>query len=264
MADARFDGALVDLDGTVFRGDPLIEGADDAVETLRAAGSSVLFLSNKATRRRAAFAEKLRRLGIAVDDDAIVNSALIAASYLETHHPDAPVFVVGEPPLRAELRARGLPLTDDPDETAVLLASMDRQFDYGTLTKALHAVDEETVFLATNPDRTCPTEGGEIPDCAGVVGAIEGVTGQDLDRYLGKPAQTAVDAALRALDVPAAHCLMVGDRLETDIRMANRAGMTSVLVLTGVTTRETLARSSIQPDHVLASIADIGRVVSGD
>ncbi|MFC5367263.1 HAD-IIA family hydrolase [Salinirubrum litoreum] len=264
MTDPPVEGALVDLDGTVFRGDPLIEGADDAVATLRAAGVSVLFLSNKATRRRAAFAEKLRRLGIDVDDDGIVNSALIAASYLETHHPDDPVFVVGEPPLRDELRAHGLTLTDDPEEAAVVLASMDRQFDYGTLTKALHAVDEETVFLATNPDRTCPTEGGEIPDCAGVVGAIEGVTGTDLDRYLGKPAQTAVDAALSGLDLPASRCLMVGDRLETDVRMANRAGMTSVLVLTGVTDRETLARSSIQPDYVLESIADIGQVLRGE
>ena len=264
MSSSSFAGALVDLDGTVFRGDPLIEGADDAVETLRAAEISVLFLSNKATRRRAAFAEKLRRLGIEVDDDDIINSALIAASYLETHHPEDPIFVVGEPPLREELRAHGLHLTRDPEETSVLLASMDRQFDYGTLTKALHAVDEETVFLATNPDRTCPTEGGEIPDCAGVVGAVEGVSGEALDRNLGKPAQTAVDAALRALDVPAARCLMVGDRLETDIRMANRAGMTSVLVLTGVTDRETLDRSSIQPDYVLESIADIDRVVSGD
>lgn len=263
MTDRPIGGALVDLDGTIYLGDGLVPGADDAVARLRDDGVSVLFLSNKAIDRRQTFRAKLNELGIPADDSAVINSAAIAARYLARAHPTDPIFVVGEPPLHEELAEWDLQVTDDPAETEVLLASMDRTIDYGKLTDALHAMDGETTFLATNPDRTCPTENGEIPDCAAVVGAIEGASGQPLDRVLGKPSQETVDAATEALGVPLERCLMIGDRLETDILMGNRAGMVTVLVMTGVTDRETLETTDTRPDFVLDSIADIDRVLDG-
>ncbi|HKJ58763.1 MAG TPA: HAD-IIA family hydrolase [Halobacteriales archaeon] len=262
MGSPRYDGAVVDLDGTVYLGDRLIPGADGGVAALRDSGVSVLFVTNKAIERRAAYRDKLRRLGVQARTEDVMTSSAMTASYLAEHHPEAPIFVVGEAPLRRELTERNLRLTDDPDEAAVLLASMDRQFDYERLTDALHAMDDDTVFLATNPDRTCPTENGEIPDCGAVVGAIEGATGQELHGVIGKPSQTAIDAASSALDVAPERCLVIGDRLETDIRMGNRAGMTTVLVLSGVTDRETVERSSIRPDHVVDSLADVAEVLS--
>jgi arabinose operon protein AraL len=222
---------------------------------------SVLFLSNKAIDRRSVFSTKLNDLGVPADESAVINSASITANYLSKHHPDDAIFVVGEQPLSEELADAALHLTTDPAETDVLLASMDRTFDYETLTDALDAMDGDTTFLATNPDRTCPIEGGEIPDCAAMVGAIEGATGETLDRVLGKPSQTTVDAATDALGVPLERCLMIGDRLETDIAMGERAGMTTVLVLSGVTDRTTLADSDVEPDYVLESIADIDKVI---
>lgn len=261
MSEVAVDGVLFDLDGTVYLGDRLVSGADGVVERLRADGVTVGFLSNKAIERRGAFAAKLSDLGIPADVSAVVNSASISASYLATEHPEDSIFVVGEPPLSDELAERGLHLTDDPAATDVLLVSMDREFDYETLTDAMHAVDAETAFLATNPDRTCPVEGGEIPDCASMVGAIEAASGETLDRVLGKPSQTAVDAATDLLGVPLDRCLMVGDRIETDIEMGNRAGMTTALVLSGVTDRETLDASDVEPDYVLDSVADLGDVV---
>lgn len=262
MARALVDGALVDLDGTMYLGDRLIPDADEAVATLRDSGIEVLFLSNKPIARPSDYSRKLSGLGVPATPDDVINSSSITATYLANHHSADPVFVVGEAPLRDKLREQGLTLTDDPDESRVLLASMDRDFDYDTLTTALHAMDAETTFLATNPDRTCPTDNGEIPDCGGMVGAIEGVTGREPERVLGKPSQTAVDAALETLGVEADRCLMVGDRLETDILMGERAGMTTVLVLSGVTDRETLDSSSVQPDYVIDSIADIETVLS--
>lgn len=263
MPDPAIEGALLDLDGTVYRGDALVPGADDAIERLRAAGVAVRFLSNKAIDRRSAFSTKLTELGVPADESAVLNSASIAANYLSNVHPDDAVFVVGEPPLCEELADRGLRTTEDPAETDVLLASMDRGFDYATLTAAARALDEATAFLATNPDRTCPVEHDEIPDCAAMVGAIEGATGASLDRVLGKPSQTTVDAAAELLGVPLDRCLMVGDRLETDVLMGERAGMTTVLVLTGVTDRETLEAADVQPDYVVESIADLDRVLGG-
>lgn len=255
------DGVLFDLDGTVYIGDGLVPGAADIVQRLRDDGVTVGFLSNKAIERREAFAAKLSKLGVPADASQVVNSASIAATYLANEHPDDEVFVVGEPPLSEELADRGLDLTQDPASTDVLLASMDRSFDYETLTDAVYAVDGGTPFYATNPDRTCPVEGGEIPDCASMVGAIEGASGESLDRVLGKPAQTAVDAAAALLGVPLERCAIVGDRIETDIAMGERAGMTTVLVLSGVTDRETLAASDVDPDYVVESVADLGDVL---
>lgn len=261
MGSPPYAGAVVDLDGTVYLGDRLIPGADDGVASLRERGVSVLFVTNKAIARRSDYCEKLRGLGIPVEMDEVMTSAAMTASYLARYHPTEPVFVVGEDPLRAELTDRGLRLTEDPDEAGVLLASMDRSFDYDRLTDAFRALDDDTVFLATNPDRSCPTEDGEIPDAAAMVGAIEGATGRDLRRVIGKPAQTAIDAASASLDVDPERCLVIGDRLETDVRMGNRAGMTTVLVLTGVTDRETVEGASIKPDHVVESLADVAEVL---
>jgi len=258
VSEAAVDGVLFDLDGTVYVGDDLVPGAADAVRELRAAGVSVGFLSNKAFERRGAFAAKLTDLGVPADESQVVNSAAIAASYLADEHPGEDVFVVGEPPLSAELAARGVATTDDPAGADVLLASMDREFDYETLSAAFEAVDAETPFLATNPDRTCPVAGGEIPDCASMVGAIEGASGEQLDRVLGKPAETAVAAASDLLGVPLERAAMVGDRVETDVAMGNRAGMTTVLVRSGVTDDAALAASDVDPDHVVDSVADIG------
>lgn len=257
MPERRIEGAVVDLDGTVYRGDRLVPGADDAIGALRAAGVEVLFLSNKAIDRRASFSAKLTALGVPATADAVLNSASITATYLAESHPDDAVYVVGEPPLVEELADRDVRVTDDPAETDVLLASMDRSFDYEALTDALRAMARDPVFLATNLDRTCPVDDGEIPDCAGMVGAIEGTSGGTLDRVLGKPSQTTVDAAAAALGVPLDRCLMVGDRLETDVLMGNRAGMTTVLVMSGVTDQRALAAADVRPDHVVDSIAAV-------
>ncbi|AAG19200.1 unknown L-arabinose operon protein [Halobacterium salinarum NRC-1] len=261
VSDEAADGVLFDLDGTIYVGDALVPGAAAAVDGLRAAGVGVGFLSNKAIERRDAFVSKLDGLGVPADESAILNAASIAASYLARAHPGESVFVVGEPPLFEELAAHGVATTTDPGRADVLLVSMDHDFDYDTLTDAFNAVDEGTPFLATNPDRTCPVAGGEVPDCASMVGAIEGATGRSLDRVLGKPSPVAVEAATDLLGVPLARCVMVGDRIETDIEMGNRAGMTTVLVLSGVTDDAALAASDVEPDHVIDSVSDLDTVL---
>jgi arabinose operon protein AraL len=261
MSRNGYAGAVLDLDGTVYIGDDPVPGAVSAVETLRNVGLSVLFLTNKPIARRADYREKLVSLGIPATVGDVISSASVTASYLRAHHDTDPILVVGEEPLREELRAGGLTLTMDPAEARVVLASMDRGFDYETLSRALDAIDDDTAFLATNVDRTCPTPDGEIPDCRAVTGAIEGATGRSVDRVLGKPGEPTIDAATERLDADPGRCLMIGDRLETDMRMGNQCGMTTVLALSGVTDRETLAASSVRPDHVIESIAEIDTVV---
>lgn len=255
-----YEGAIIDLDGTVYRGDALVPGAARGVKMLRERGIEVLFVSNKAIERREEYSKKLSRLGIPADPGDVITSATVTADYLVTNFPDRASFVVGERALEDELREAGLVVTDDPGDADAVVASMDREFDYETLTDAMLAMEGAEAFIATNPDRTCPVEAGEIPDAAGMIGAIEGVTGRSLDRVMGKPSQVTIDAATRRLGVDPADCLLIGDRLETDIEMGVRAGMTTVLVLSGVTSKEDLGDADVTPEFVLDSLGSVEEI----
>jgi phosphoglycolate/pyridoxal phosphate phosphatase family enzyme len=252
-----FRGYIFDLDGTVYLGDALLPGARRTIEMLRALGSRVVFLSNKPLQSRADYAAKLTRLGIPTSPDEVINSSWVLARWLEREAPGAALFVVGEPPLLAELRAAGFRLTEQPGEIQFVVASFDRAFDYRKLQIAFDALRAGARFIATNADRYCPTPTGGFPDAAAVIGAIEGCTGRQVEVVVGKPSPITVRAILDRLQLPASACIIVGDRLETDMRMGQEAGMATAVVLTGVTTPEALAASDIQPDIVLHRLDEL-------
>ena len=138
-----------------------------------------------------------------------------------------------------------------------VVIAFDRTFDYAKLHTALQAVRGGARLIATNPDRTCPTADGEIPDCAGMMAAVEAVTGHTVEVVVGKPSAIILDVALRVLGVAAADCVIVGDRIETDIVMGKRHGLATVLVLSGVTRADDPRIPEIAPDAVLASVRDL-------
>jgi NagD protein len=140
-----------------------------------------------------------------------------------------------------------------------VVIAFDRTFDYAKLNTALQAVRQGARLIATNPDRTCPTEDGEIPDCAGMTAAVEAVTGARVEIVVGKPSPIILDVALARLGVPAAEAVIVGDRIETDIVMGKQRGLATVLVLTGVTRADDPRVAGIAPDLVLPSIRDLIR-----
>lgn len=250
-------GWLLDLDGTVYRGEALIPGADTTIAALRAAGRRVAFLSNKPLATRADYAAKLSRLGVPATPADVVTSSLVLARHLRRLDPGAPLFVIGEPPLVAELTAHGFEVRSDHRVRWVVIA-FDRTFDYAKLDTALQAVRRSGArLIATNPDRTCPTEDGEIPDCAGMTAAVEAVTGRAVEVVVGKPSPLILEVALATLGVPAAEAVMVGDRIETDIVMGKRLGLATVLVLSGVTARDDPRVAETAPDLVLPSIREL-------
>jgi phosphoglycolate/pyridoxal phosphate phosphatase family enzyme len=247
-------GWLFDLDGTVYLGEALVPGAAETIAALRADGRRVAFLSNKPLSTRADYAEKLTRLGIPTTADQVVNSSIVLARHLQKLDPGAPVFVIGEPPLIGELREHGFEVRTDAAVRWVVIA-FDRTFDYGKLDTALQAVRRHDArLIATNPDRTCPTEDGEIPDCAGMTAAVEAVTGKRVEAIVGKPSPIILEVALETLGVAAADCVIVGDRIETDIVMGKSLGLATVLVLTGVTRADDSRITQLRPDLVLPSI----------
>jgi HAD superfamily hydrolase (TIGR01450 family) len=170
--------------------------------------------------------------------------------------PGAPVFVIGEPPMLAEMAAHGFEVRDDARVRWVVIA-FDRTFSYAKLDVALQAVKQGARLIATNPDRTCPVEGGEIPDCAGMIAAVEAVTDRRVEAIVGKPSPIILDVALGALGAAAAESVMVGDRLETDIAMGAAGGLRTILVLSGVTRAGDPRIAEARPDHVIGSIAEI-------
>jgi arabinose operon protein AraL len=247
-------GWLFDLDGTVYLGEALIPGADEVIATLRAEGRRVAFLSNKPLSTRRDYADKLTRLGIPATPEEVVNSSIVLARHLQRLDPGAPVFVIGEPPLIGELRDHGFEIRSDEHVRWVVIA-FDRTFDYAKLNIALQAVrHRDARLIATNPDRTCPVEGGEIPDCAGMMAAVEAVTSKRVEVVVGKPSPIILRVALDALGVTARDCVIVGDRLETDIVMGKQLGLGTVLVLSGVTRADDPRLAELGPDLVLPSV----------
>jgi arabinose operon protein AraL len=252
-----YRGWLFDLDGTIYLGERLIPGADTAIAALRAAGRRVAFLSNKPLQTRAEYAAKLTRLGVPAAPDDVINSSLVLARYLRDRDPGAPVFVIGEPPMLDEMRAHGFEVRPDERVRWVVIA-FDRTFDYAKLNVALQAVKQGARLIATNPDRTCPVEGGgEIPDCAGMIAAVEAVTDKKVEAIVGKPSPIILEVALAALGVPARDAAIVGDRIETDIVMGRRLGLGTVLVLSGVTRADDPRIAAVAPDHVVRSVGDL-------
>ncbi len=250
----KIAGYLLDLDGTVYLGERLIPGADRAIETLRTRGRRIVFLSNKPLQARRDYAAKLTHLGVPASENDVINSSYVLARYLSHHAPGATVYAIGEPPLLAELRAAGFAISEDPKKIEYVIAAFDRTFDYRKLNIAFQALRRGARFIATNPDRTCPVDDGEIPDAAGVIAALEATTGRKVETVVGKPSHHTVEVALERLGLPADACAMVGDRLETDIVMGRGAGLTAILTLTGVTPRDAVSTASVMPDHVIESI----------
>jgi arabinose operon protein AraL len=258
-----FKGFIFDLDGTVYRGDSLIPGADRVIRLLREKGKKVVFLSNKPIQTREDYASKLTRLGIPTQPEEVINSTFVMTHYLKKIAPQARLFVVGETPFIEELKRAGFKITDEPKEIEYVVVAFDRTFDYQKLNVAFQAIKLGAHFVATNPDRTCPVEGGEIPDCAGMIAAIEAVTGKTVEIIVGKPSPLMIQTALEVMGLKPEDCILIGDRLETDIKMGKEFGMATGIVLTGVTDEKTLKESSIHPDFIFRSIAEVENLLVG-
>lgn len=255
----HYSGYIFDLDGTIYLGSQAIEGAVETIQYLQSLDKKLLFLTNKTIDSRDNYVKKLNEFGIQIGLDNILNPALVTIHYLRQNHKGGKVYVIGEDILKNELLENGIEFAACPEQTDVVVVSWDREFHYNHLEFAYQAIKNGASVIATHPDRTCPMPDGDVPDCGGMIGAIEGTTGKEIDIVMGKPSVLTAQTALDLLQVDARDCLMSGDRLETDILMGNKAGMSTALVLTGVTQREDLSAIQVKPSYVLNSVHDIYR-----
>ncbi|HET7480517.1 MAG TPA: HAD-IIA family hydrolase [Rubrobacteraceae bacterium] len=259
LPDRLYKGYVFDLDGTIYLGDELLPGAKRLILELRERGKKVVFLSNNPTKDPEMYAEKLTKLGLPTPQEETVNTVVTMTQWLLQNHPDATVFPIAEEPLKRSLRNAGIKMSEAPEEIDIVIASYDRTFEYRKLQIAFDAIwfHKRARLVTTNPDKYCPFPGGRgEPDAASIVAAIEACTGAKCEVNTGKPDPIMLETIMGMIGMDASECVMTGDRLYTEIRMALDAGMPSAIVLTGETTTEMLAAESEEnkPDYVLDRI----------
>jgi arabinose operon protein AraL len=262
------DGFIFDLDGTVYLGESALPGAVACVAELRRRGKHILFISNKPLEPGRVYAEKLTRLGISAGEEDIITSAFVLGYHLKHTEPDLHLYVIGETSLLEELRGHGLNVCDefldqdpknviDPNGIDAVVVAFDRTLDYRKLNTAYQALMRGARFFATNADKICPMPGGGIPDAGATIAALEHITGRKVELVAGKPSMLVMQVAAQRLGLEPQRIMMVGDRLETDIRMGQAAGMVTGVVLTGVTRREDVARLETPPDYILENLGEL-------
>jgi NagD protein len=255
LAASPYHGLILDIDGTLYRHKTLIPGAVEAVAAQHSMGCRIVYATN-ALEDAAWHAHKLNQFGFPADPKDVIHAPLALVCYLRQEMPGATVHAIGQAEL-IEFLAREFRISDDPNEIDAVIASYDPEFDYHKLTIGFKALRRGARFLATNADATCPIDDDEMPDAAAIIGALEGCTGRKVEVVTGKPSHLMLEAALERLAVHPEECLIVGDRIETDMQMGYDAGIATLLVLTGVTRRADLDGAARQPDFVLESISDL-------
>ncbi|MED4602341.1 HAD-IIA family hydrolase [Paenibacillus validus] len=253
----QFEGYLFDLDGTVYAGNSILPGVLPTLNRLREQEKSLLFVTNTTIRTIEEVQQRLEQLGVACSEDEIMTALSVAGLYFGEHEPGAKVFMIGERAMKLELERYGVETTEDALSATHVLVGLDRQFTYDKLTQGMNALRNGALLLAANPDPFCPIDDGAIPDTWSLVKALETASLRETFKVIGKPSAYYAEKAFEKLSVDPGRCLMVGDRIETDIRFGNASGMYTALVLTGADSRKDIMLTGVEPDYVLASLSEI-------
>lgn len=253
----KYEGYFFDLDGTIYLGGRLLPGVPESLDLLRRSGKKVMFLSNTTTRTRQECADRLRRLGLVAYEHEIITAGYASAVYLKDVTPSPVVYAIGEPALLKELILAGVDCTGNPLAATHVLVGMDTRFDYHKLHQAARALRNGAQLIAANPDPNCPVENDLLPDTWPLVKAIETAGCASTGMVIGKPSAYYAAKVLEESKLPAEHCLMVGDRLETDVRFGIVHGFGTALVLTGAASREELDQSGLRPDYVWSTMEEL-------
>ncbi len=245
---------LIDMDGVLVHGAAALPGAVEFIQRLIEGEHKYLILTNNSRYPPLDLQHRLQSSGIKVDVKHIFTSAMSTAYFVETQRPHGSAYVLGDTGLYQALADVGYSLTDyDPDY--VILGETE-SYSYDKIIRAIRLVSAGALFIATNPDPSGPTEAGIAPGCGAVAALIEKATGLS-PYFVGKPNPLMMRSALRYLDEHSENAIMVGDRMDTDIKVGLESGLETILVLTGVTNREMIANFPYRPNWVVDSVADI-------
>lgn len=251
---ASIRALVIDMDGVLWRGDTALPGLHDLFDFLRRRDIPFTLATNNASKTPQQYLQKLARLGVQVRPEEVLTSSLASAAYLRQKLPSgAAVHVLGQDGLRQAVHEAGFQVRDDHEPVAAVVAGIDFELTYEKLKLATRHILAGAHFVGTNPDRTFPLDDGLAPGAGAILAALEAATGVK-PTIIGKPGPLMFEQALQRMGVDAAHTAMLGDRLETDILGGHNAGLRTILVLTGVNSKEDLAGAPVPPTWVFSGI----------
>lgn len=249
----NYKGYLIDLDGTMYRGTEKIEEAGDFVHRLKKSGIPYLFVTNNSSKTPKQVAEKLVSFHIPAEESQVFTTSMATANYIFEQKKDATVYVIGEEGIHHALLEKGFNLTSENPDYVVM--GIDREITYEKLAKGCLAVRNGSTFISTNADIAIPTERGLLPGNGSLTSVIT-VSTKVQPIFIGKPESTIMEQALKVLGTKKEETLMVGDNYDTDIKAGIQAGIDTLLVHTGVTTKEHLQQKDIQPTYTVHTLAE--------
>lgn len=246
---------LLDMDGTLYLGDEVFDGAIEFVHKIHESGRKYIYLTNNSSRAGTDYVTRLNRLGFPCKKENVFTAGMATALYLKENFKDKAVFVLGTRAFKNELLSYGVKISDK--EATAVCVGFDTELVYKDLETAVHFLRKGAAFIAANPDLVCPMPKGEaLPDCGSICTLLSAASGRD-PLYIGKPNRNMVDIISEMTGMENSRIACVGDRLYTDVAVAQNAGAVSVLVLSGETTEKMLADCEKKPDYVFSDVKEM-------
>ncbi len=254
------DCFLLDMDGTIYLGDKLIEGAREFLKTIAAQGKRSIFITNNSSKNKYSYQEKLKKMKIEVNPEDIFTSGEATTIYLNKHKRGAKIFLLGTPLLEEEFIQAGFELVSEGTPDFVVVG-FDTTLTYNKLWKACDYIRERVDYLATHPDYNCPIGSGSyMPDAGAIIKFIEASTGES-PLVIGKPNHYIIDSLCEKYQLSIENTAIVGDRLYTDIRLGLNAGITTILLLSGETSPEQYYSSDLSASYVFPSVKELSQLI---
>lgn len=251
-------GYIIDMDGVIYHGNILLQGAEEFVRWLKAEEKKFLFLTNNSASSPRDLRQKLQRMGLEIEEEHFYTSALATAAFLHSQKPNASAYIIGDAGLVGALYDIGVSMNDiNPD---YVIIGETKNYNYDNISKAIRLVMNGSKLIATNTDLSGPSEEGITPACRALVTPIDMVSGKQA-YYIGKPNPLMMRTGLRILGCKPEDTAIIGDRMDTDIVAGLESEIDTVLVLSGVTSMKTLHKFSYQPTYIFDGIGDIIKTV---
>ena len=258
---------LLDMDGTLYLGDDVFDGAVDFIHSISETGRNYIYLTNNSSRAGVDYITRLRKLGFPCEAENVFTSGMATGEFLNQNYPGAKVYLAGTKAFYRELQSYGIDLVNDEnghtdvDTVDDVVQGFDTELVYEKLDLACHFLRRGAKFIAANPDWVCPMPADEVlPDCGSICALLTAASGVKPE-YIGKPNRNMIDVVSKMTGVPNENICAVGDRLYTDIAVAKNAGSVSVCVLSGESSEQDIAESEVKPDYVLKDVAEIAKVL---
>ena len=258
---------LLDMDGTLYLGDDVFDGAVDFIHSISETGRNYIYLTNISSRAGVDYITRLRKLGFPCEAENVFTSGMATGEFLNQNYPGAKVYLAGTKAFYRELQSYGIDLVNDEnghtdvDTVDVVVQGFDTELVYEKLDLACHFLRRGAKFIAANPDWVCPMPADEVlPDCGSICALLTAASGVKPE-YIGKPNRNMIDVVSKMTGVPNENICAVGDRLYTDIAVAANAGSVSVCVLSGESSEQDIAESEVKPDYVLKDVAEIAKIL---